>query len=271
MTLERHRIGESGRVVSLLAAFRPRKILTHFGVGCETTRRRSVAARSPRRREPVVHRGHRLGAAALVPAVVVSGGLMAVAVGSPDYPWLGWFTLLPLLLSIRILTPFRAMGCGALWGVSLFAFSVSVVGTPIPPTVQSLLLLAGITAAYTYVGAIVTRRFGFSVLFLAYAWIGVEFALKPLALHKGLLASGQASWSSLHLVASLFGYVWVAFLVALVNGLLLSILSTVCASVGGVLRAPRSTELTRWFLHTSEAPSHRFRLIRISQPRAPPA
>jgi hypothetical protein len=69
----------------------------------------------------------------------------------------------------------------------------------------------------------------------------------------------------------LFGYVWVAFLVALVNGLLLSILSTVCASVGGVLRAPRSTELTRWFLHTSEAPSHRFRLIRISQPRAPPA
>ena len=53
--------------------------------------------------------------AALVVSLVVSAGLMVAAIGSLDYSWARWISLLPLLVCIRILGPIRAMGCGALW------------------------------------------------------------------------------------------------------------------------------------------------------------
>ena len=45
----------------------------------------------------------------LVVSLLLSALLMAVAIGSARHPWLGWITLLPLLLAIRVLAPGKAV------------------------------------------------------------------------------------------------------------------------------------------------------------------
>ncbi len=204
---------------------------------------------------------HLAHGAPLLLSLVVSGCLMALSVGSPHYAWAGWFSLVALLLSIRILPPIQAMACGALWGMSFYAFSVSAVSTSIAPGAFSLFLLAAVPALYAYAGAWVTRRVGFSVLFLAYCWIGVELAVRPLALQSGLLVGAHGDGSFLHVVESLFGYVWVAFLVVYINGLLVSILSHAWSksgrsgapvssgSIGELLLAPESLIYIAFALH----------------------
>lgn len=161
---------------------------------------------------------------ALVSSLVASAYVTAFAIGSTGHPWLGWIILPPLFLAIRFLAPRLAMACGALWGLSVFLFSVCVVETSVPVTALSLGLLAGIPAAYAYLCARVTRGFGFCALLLGFGWIGVELALRPLGLQHGLLGTTQGDGVLVRLVGGLFGSVFVAFVIAFVNASLLSIL-----------------------------------------------
>lgn len=207
---------------------------------------------------------------ALVISLVASAGLLAAAIRSPDHPWLGWISLLPLLQCIRRLKPGLAMGCGVLWGTSLFVLSMTAGDTPIPVTWLSLLLLAVVPGAYACVGALVTRRFGFSVLFLAFAWIGAELALIPLALHKGLLAGTQPSGGYAHVVEGLLGYVWVSFLVAYINAALHSVLTHVCKAGAGSRLVKRAGDSPRRLFPLEVGNSLRDHLIHSLQARAPP-
>ena len=125
----------------------------------------------------------------LLLSLIASAGLLSVAIGSPNHSWLAWLTLLPLLAAIRLLSPAKALLCGALWGSSLFLFLASGIEPVIPVTLRSFALLSIVPAAYALVGAGVTRRFGFNPLILGFAWSGVELALIPLGLAGGLLVS----------------------------------------------------------------------------------
>ncbi|MGB2988160.1 MAG: hypothetical protein WBE26_20010, partial [Phycisphaerae bacterium] len=64
---------------------------------------------------------YRIKAAGLVLSLVASAYLMAHAITSPGYSWLGWLTLLPLFFAIRVCRPVIATLSGAVWGFSLFA------------------------------------------------------------------------------------------------------------------------------------------------------
>lgn len=148
---------------------------------------------------------------------------MAVAVARPGLPWLGWLTLPPIFLAVRYLPPLRAAGAGLVWGASLFLFSMLFRSTPIDPSFGALALLAVVPSAYTGLGSWLTRtRAGFSPLLLATAWIGVEYALRPLSLRYGLLIGDQTQGRFLHAVSGLLGYGFVSFVIAYVNGLLLT-------------------------------------------------
>ncbi len=213
----------------------------------------------------------RLGKAAVPAAsLIVSAYLMALAIESPHHWWLGWVTLLPLFFAIRILSPLRALSCGALWGGSLFLFSLASVDPQIAPTVGSLALLSAIPAVYAYLGARLTRRFGFSPLTLGFGWIGVELALGPLGLKHGLLAGAQGEIAVLNYMGSFAGYALVAFLVAYVNAWLLSIVTQVHTTTGTSRVFSRSGDGVRPLVPL-EVPCFLFQLlIRPSRPRGPP-
>ena len=116
----------------------------------------------------------------------------------------------------------------------------------------------------------VTRRFGFSVLFLAFAWIGAELALQPLSLQKGLLAGTKAGEGYVHLAANLLGYGCVSFLVAYINAALLSVLTSVCKAGAGSRFAKRVGGSQRRLFTVEVGTSLRNHLIRSLQARAPP-
>src|SRR3990172_10249959 len=208
-------------------------------------------------------------ACALAVALAGSAYLMALAIESPHRVWLGWVTLLPLFYAIRVLSPVHAMASGAFWGAGLFVASIAFANTEIAPSLSSFALLSLIPGAYSYFGAALTRRIGFSAYLLALGWIGVEFAIRPLGLNYGLLAGTQGDGFVIRAVGSFAGYVLVAFLVAWVNAMLVSLLGDVRLSVAAPRRVPKAAATVKRFL-VKELPGYLLHLIRASQPRAPP-
>ena len=161
--------------------------------------------------------------AALVASLVAGACLMAAAVASRDYAWLGWLCLLPLFFAIRACTPACAAMCGFLWGACLYVFLS--IGTDVAaPTIPAFALLTGIPAFYAYLGARLTRWIGFSAFVLAVGWMGVELASAPLGLRYGLLAGTQGDGTLMAWIGQGLGYVLVAFIVAVVNASLVSAL-----------------------------------------------
>jgi apolipoprotein N-acyltransferase len=206
----------------------------------------------------------------LLPALVGSAYFMALALGSPDYGWLGLITLLPLFQAIRVQRPAAAGFCGGLWGAALFAFSAITGSSAIETSLFSAAYLALVPAIYAYLGARLTARVGFSPYLLALGWIGVEFALRPLGLHFGLLAATQDDGFALRVLGSFAGYVLVAFLVAYFNAALLSAL----AEVSGACRSARVIRRGASLIRTTFAFDAIVQLrefLRQAQPRGPPA
>ena len=163
--------------------------------------------------------------AVLMLSLVGSAYLMVLAVASPAYPGLGLLTLLPLFLAIRVCRPTGAALGGALWGFSLYAFSVTGSGHSIDASVSSLALLTAVPGVYAYFSARLVRWIGFNPLVLGMSWMGVELALEPLGLRTGLLAGTQGDGALMHWIGNALGYVLVAFSVAFVSAVIVSILS----------------------------------------------
>lgn len=202
-------------------------------------------------------------------SLACSAFLMAVAVGPRGHPWIGWVGLLPVFLVIRSLSPLRAMLCGALWGFCLHVFSVFGAGAAISPAIGSLAFLVSLPAIYAYLGARLTRRIGFRPLFLAFGWVGLEFALRPVGLGHGLLAGTQGDGGIIYAVGGPLGYLFAAFLIAFVNAKLLSIVNDARFKTGRLTLLLRSDESRALILPHLWS---RFSLVTISscQPRAPP-
>jgi len=209
------------------------------------------------------------GAAALAVSLSGSAALMSVALSSSRYWWLGCVTLIPLFLAIRVLSPAMASLAGAHWGASLFVACATLGAAPFAEPLQSLGLLVIVPALYAAAASVVTRRNGFHPLLLALGWAGVEFALKPLALHHGLLAGTQGDGWFVRAAGQMGGYVFVAFLLAGVNAVLLSVLSGVRVSAPRplVLKAAIDSGMRLIFRDFVLLVRH---FIRPSQPRAPP-
>lgn len=208
---------------------------------------------------------------ALVAALVASAFLMSQALASPEHSLLGWVALLPLFLAIRVLPAGWAACAGVLWGLGLGLFSAVTHPAVIAPSVRSFALLAMAPGVYAYLGVLVTRRAGFSPLLLGLGWLGVELALQPLALHRGILASTQGDGLVVRTVGSLAGYYLVAFLVAYVGATLMIILDDACAIVctSAPRVAARASKVSRnWLpIHSTPFTDH---LLPAVQPRAPP-
>ena len=173
--------------------------------------------------------------AALIVSLALSAYLISVALRAHHLHWLAWISFLPLFVVVRSLRPPAAMLAGEFWGGCLFLFfytgatpAVDTVGAAVAPSPWLLAFLIVIPAVYVGLAAQRTRSFGFKLLTLALGWTLLEAVLhlhNPSGAQEGLLAGSQAEGQQLHWLARLFGYVSVAFLVALTNASLVSILS----------------------------------------------
>lgn len=175
--------------------------------------------------------------------VVKAGSLLACLVGSAallavttraEHPWLAsWFTLLPLLAVIRILSPGKAFASGLLWGGSVFAFLAIFNAARVSLSLESFLLLSLAPAVYALLGACLTRRFGFNPLLLGFGWAGVELSLMPVGLQGGLLTAGHEIIPGTmgHVALNLVGSVCMASFIAVAGGLLVALGSHLCQEV----------------------------------------
>lgn len=206
-------------------------------------------------------------------SIVLSTAVLSSVIVSQGNQWLAWCTLLPLLAAIRILSPKKAFACGLLWGSSLFAFLSWSANPAIPVTPSAFALLSLIPAAFAFLGAAFTRRFGFNPLILGFGWAGVELSLMSLELKGGLLAGANVfdPGTVSHLLYSIFGYVCMASAIAAVNGLILTLGSHVCQAVGSLgWYIHRSGQSQRQSFRTAEAVVCSTYFVGPSQPRAPP-
>lgn len=209
-------------------------------------------------------------AMALGALLVLSAACMAQAMEGPGRWWLGWVALLPLFLSIRVLAPMGAALAGSVWGAALFVFATVATDTLVAPSVASFALLTAVPALYAFVGARLTRQIGFSPFLLALGWVGVEFALRPLGLRYGILATTQGDGLVLRAIGSFAGYALVSFLVAYVNAALLSVLAFVPKGLSAT-RLTRGTGSESRPIDWLDVDLGRLGRIAPSRPRAPPA
>lgn len=202
--------------------------------------------------------------------LAASAYLMALSLRLEEARWLGWITLLPLFLSIRVLVPLEAMVAGGLWGLLLAAFSAHGKDASLVPGFASYAMLTLVPALYAAAASRVTRRVGFHPLLLGLGWVGVELLLQPLTIRNGLLAATQGDGLAIRVIGHVGGYLCVAFLVAYVNASLLEMLSAVVPV--GSRRRPLTS--VRSFIETL---SHRQRWVVLTHschqasPRGPPA
>lgn len=202
-------------------------------------------------------------------AALVGSAYSFSLVASTDYALLGCLTLLPLFAAIRVCRPLGAGLAGAVWGLSLYAFSVAGIGRAIEPSALSLALLTGVPAVYACLGACLTRWIGFSPLVLGVSWMGIELALTAMGLQGGLLVGAFTAGTSLNWASQAFGYVVTAFLVAYFSALLLDALSRVQVVLGGRPLAIAPPDAARRLL-PKESLRVLTHLIHLVQPRAPP-
>ncbi len=220
-----------------------------------------------RRVSPLIFRDPKARVTALLLSLAVSAWMMWVAIATPGLWWLGWFTLLPLFHSIRVLAPRNAFLSGAFWGCCLIAASFAG-GKPIASDWQLLVCLGLVPGAYSYFGARLTRHIGFSPYLLALGWIGVELALRPLGLRYGLL-SGTQTQGAIGFLGSFTGYVLVAFLIAYINASLLSVLVEVRALIVQPRLVSRASGAHRQVV-PQRLQSYLSHLFHPARPRAPP-
>lgn len=207
--------------------------------------------------------------AALILSSVVSAYLMTRSIASPGFPWLGCVALLPLLMVIRTCRPLHAVLYGGLWGASLYVFAVADGDTGISRGLLPLVLLTTIPATYACLGALLTRRIGFSPFVLGVGWMGVELALEPLGLRDSLLAGTQRDGTVLFWIGQALGYVLAGSLVAYFSALVVTLLSAV-RLVSATARVTGSAEPDGTTLIPQTTACLPLLSVSLSRPRAPP-
>lgn len=208
--------------------------------------------------------------AVLAVSLAVSAYLMALALAEPGRRWLGWITLLPLLLSLRFLLPPMAFVAGGFWGMCVGFFLEFESVAAGEPWLGTYLAQCFVPALYCGLGSYVTRRVGFSPLLLALGWVGVELLLDPLTGQRGLLAGTQGDGIVVRTVGHAAGWTVVAFLLAYVNASLVEIFTAVCAVGAGGSRLFASPSQIRSTCIWDRSICDRPLRFRPERPRAPP-
>lgn len=200
-------------------------------------------------------------------SLLISGLLPALSFNSSIHGWTVWICLFPLFLAIKILPPFGAGLAGIFWGGSLYVCTGLIAG---PAGSFPKLLIIVIPALYSFGGAQLVRRFGFSPILLGLGWIAVEIAFQLGGQTEGLLRLANGEGPVVDLISRLFGYYLFAFVVAYVNASFLVVAADTrisCVRPQAVILLRQSSErCLPYAIRLRRAPA-----LNMMQPRGPPA
>jgi apolipoprotein N-acyltransferase len=164
---------------------------------------------------------------------ILSAGLLAMAYPPVGAGWLGWFALVPLLLLVESAArPWRLYLAAWLGGLVFWLFSVEWIRRILPGAWPGWLVLAAYLSLYWPIALgllrFAVRRFGMPLLIAApIVFIGLEYARAFIlgGFPWYYLAHTQAELPLLIQVSDLTGAWGVSWLVAMVNGWLVEVLT----------------------------------------------
>jgi hypothetical protein len=205
----------------------------------------------------------------LILPLVASGCIVSRWNTVPHNPLLAATIIIPLFLAIRLLSPCKAALGGLVWSFVLYFHAVTVASSPDGRFLIQASPLLVIPALYAYGGAYYTRRYGFHPLALAVGWIVVELALYPAGFRQGLLPSCCGDGIVQRAIANFLGYGFVAFAVALVNAVAISLTARLIKHQACGFRPSIIPDIPRfpaveWIFPTDPLPAT------LNRPRAPP-
>jgi len=161
---------------------------------------------------------------------VLSGLLLTASFPPFRTDWLAWICLIPLFKAIEGRPPAEAFRLGYLAGIvhfmTLMYWIVFVLqrygGLPLPVGIIALCAVCFYLALYTGIFCALAARFTklpFSCLFIAVAWVSLEYARAHLIVGFPWCLAGYTQYQRLSIIqiAALGGVYWVSFLLVLVN------------------------------------------------------
>lgn len=150
--------------------------------------------------------------------------LLSLAHSSERFWYLSFIAFIPLLArASRVHCP-RCFALGGMLGLGYaLVMRPTVAGEVLSGFLLSALSLSILLAAYTASVSLFARRLAFSSVVAATLWLPVEIVLRKSALAEGLFSSVGTHTALLFRMSSLFGLLFVPFLVVMVNSLVLSL------------------------------------------------
>jgi hypothetical protein len=225
-----------------------------------------------RREDPARPAGDRSSLATWSESFICAGGsafLLRVATLFPNYWYVSFFALAPLLLRVVKAGARECLRLGLIFGLSFF--TLSMIGSPAASPLPSLLKLLSGTVLFTLFGWTVGQarlRLGFNPFILVFLWTGLELGLIRIGFVGGVLGEAGFSHPVFRGLVALCGFLTVSAFVVLLNSLLvLAIVKTL------QLRKPRGRtplELERILDLVSRAGVFAERVYLVADSRAPP-
>jgi len=169
---------------------------------------------------------------------ILSGTLLTLSFPPGSFSFVAWFALIPLLKGIQTASPSRAFTLGVAFGLAHYLtllYWIIVVlqhygNLPFLVALFALILLCLYLSLYLGLFSILASRFSdsrfFPVLMACY-WVSLEYLRAHLMTGFPWCLLGYTQYEHLHLIqlADLFGVYGISFLIALVNGVLFSIIA----------------------------------------------
>ncbi|MCW5784563.1 MAG: apolipoprotein N-acyltransferase [Nitrospirales bacterium] len=162
---------------------------------------------------------------------LLSAVLLICSLPAPDIGWLGWISLVPIMIACQGLNPLRAGGLGLIFGIAssfgIYGWLFEVPSFDMRHAILLALYVGSYPATWCATTAWLTPRHAPLLLTAPILWVAIDYLRAHagfLALPWGTLAQTQHHNLPILQIASLAGEQAVTFLVVLGNAALVSLI-----------------------------------------------
>ena len=154
-----------------------------------------------------------------------SAFLLAKTSFRPAFAPLGCLALLPLFLVIRSFSSVRVAVLSGFWGATYCWMLLAWGPASLELTWSAALALILLPALFAFATRQVVSRYGCFEIILPFAWVLLNLASHAIGVRAGLLSGSVVADSLFAGIAGFGGWAFLAFLLAAINALLLSVVS----------------------------------------------
>ncbi len=147
-----------------------------------------------------------------------SAFLVLIANQFPIYWYLSFIALVPLLYKLSCAGRIEAMKLGLVFGLCFFSVTFSN-GLILTTTEHVAKFVCGVAscAMFGFMVGLARERYGFNPIIVSILWVGFELALIKVGLTHRPFELAEKSGPFLHGMTALFGFLFVSFVIVLIN------------------------------------------------------